>query len=525
MAENSNYTNVEALPEIVGRMHKSFDSGKTRPLEYRKQQIRNVLKMLDENKEELAQAMAKDMGKPRFEAFAHEIMPAEYEAGQFLAHMDKWLKPEKPFLAGEYPIFLFDSGTVQKSPQGVVLIISPWNYPIRLSLNPLIGAIAAGNTVVMKLSEICEHTTALTKTLIEKYLDPDCVQVVLGGPEETGQLMKQRFDHFFYTGNPAVGKIVGRAAMDQLAKVTLELGGKNPTFVANSCLDISTAASRIMWGKTINCGQTCVAPDYVLAEKDVYAPLVKAMSLYPESVFGKNIKSSPDFGRVVSKRQFDRLYNLLSTTKGKFVTGSLEECDPETLYIPPTIITDIGLDDPLMQDEIFGPILPVISIDSIDEGLDIVKTKEYPLALYAFANKKDSSFILQNTRSGSISINDTVLQMVTARLPFGGFGNSGLGSYSGKYSIDVFSHQRTVLNRSISFPPPGVDSVRMPPYENWKYKILSTAIFTTPKEASKSIFGYLFRLIPGWRLLGVTPSFIVAFFKGKRTLPPISKNK
>jgi acyl-CoA reductase-like NAD-dependent aldehyde dehydrogenase len=355
-------------------------------------------------------------------------------------------------------------GRVVREPLGVVLVISPWNYPMGLLLAPAASAIAAGNAVVLKPSELTPHTSAALARRIPEYLDPEAVTLVEGGVEETTLLLEQRFDHIFYTGNGRVAQVVLEAAAKHLTPVTLELGGKSPCIVDRDA-DIETTARRIAWGKFINSGQTCIAPDYVLVHSSKEAALVEALERCVHEFYGDDPKTSPDYARIVNQRHHQRLSTLMKDGVPAF--GG--ELDPDQNYVAPTVLRDVSPDSAIMQEEIFGPILPVLSVDSIDEAIDFVNKRDKPLALYLFTkNSEVENEVLERTSSGGACINGTLLHIMDARMPFGGVGPSGMGAYHGRHTFETFSHRRSVLTRGTGFDP----KIMYPPYSERVAKLM-----------------------------------------------------
>jgi aldehyde dehydrogenase (NAD+) len=331
-----------------------------------------------------------------------------------------------------------------------VLVISSWNFPIELSLLPLAGAIAAGNCAILKPSEVAPKTAALLSRFLSEALDPKCVQVIEGGVDETTELLLQRFDHIFYTGNGRVGRIVLRAAAEHLTPVTLELGGKNPVIVDKDC-KLEVTARRIVWGKFFNTGQVCVAADYLLVHCDIYPQLLDALKRTILEFYGEDPQKSPDYGRIVNAGHFQRLIRLLAGGS-KVAHGG--QSDPDDNYVAPTLLTDVPLDSAIMQEEIFGPLLPLIPVDSIDAAIAFVAARPKPLALYYFGeNSTNRESVLSRTSSGGAAVNQILYQILGPHLPFGGVGASGMGAYHGKYSVRTFSHQKSVVERPTFLDP------------------------------------------------------------------------
>lgn len=446
---------------LVERARRAFDRGVTRPISWRLAQLDGLARFLVEREADILAALAADVGKPKLEGYSTEVAYTATEIAEARRELGRWTQP----LAVSTPLLLQPGKSfVETQPLGVVLIIAPWNYPLALLLGPLIGALAAGNAVVLKPSEVAPKTSALVAEQLPKYLDAESVVVVEGGVAETTELLAERFDHVFYTGNGTVGRIVMAAAAKHLTPVTLELGGKSPAIVDASA-NVEVTAKRICWGKFSNAGQTCVAPDYVLAHEQVHDRLLDALARTVRAFYGEDAKTSPDYGRIVNARHHRRLVALLGS--GKAVVGG--DADEADRYIAPTILRDVAPDAPVMQDEIFGPILPVLRVRSIDEAVSFVNRRPKPLALYLFA--EDAAVqrdVIARTTSGGASVNHAWLHLANHDLPFGGVGESGMGAYHGRSSYDCFSHHRSVLVKSTSLDAP----VLYPPYGETKRKLL-----------------------------------------------------
>ncbi len=453
-------TPIEGIADDVARLRAAFDSGLTRPAEWRIQQLERVRDMLRENADAFAEALRLDVGKPALEAYAADIAIIADEAKVFAKSAKKWMKPRK--VRGAIQTFPSKSEIVS-DPLGVVLIISPWNYPVQLLISPLLGALAAGNCVVLKPSEVTPHTSHLLADLVPKYLDRDAVALVEGGVEETTALLEQRFDHIMYTGNGAVGRIVMQAAAKNLTPVTLELGGKSPCIVDKSA-KLDVAARRIAWGKFMNAGQTCIAPDYLLVERGMEGELVDAIAKEIRHFYGEDPRESPDFGRIVNVRHHRRLANLLKD--GRAVVGG--ETDEDDHYIAPTILVDVDPGSAVMTEEIFGPILPVLVVDDVAGAIRFINGRDKPLALYVFSEKADVvDRVVGETSSGGVCANGTILHIGNPNMPFGGVGESGMGAYHGRTSFDTFSHQKAVMRRGtwldikFVYPPYGESKLNM----------------------------------------------------------------
>ncbi|EGT46996.1 CBN-ALH-4 protein [Caenorhabditis brenneri] len=394
-----------AFTELVETQRKYFRSGETKPVQFRKQQLLKLKKFIEENREALAEAVWKDLRRRHESTEILEIGMTIGEIDYFLKNIDEWVKPthvEKTFTTA------LDKPVIEKDPKGVVLIVSPWNYPVSMILLPMVPAIAAGNTVVIKPSELSENVAATFEKLIPKYFDPKYVAVVNGGIPETTDLLKERFDHILYTGCPPVAKIIMTAAAKHLTPVTLELGGKCPVVVEDDA-DIDISAKRIAWGKWLNCGQTCLAPDYILVNSTVKPKLVAAICKYVHEFYGEDIKSSKDYARIINQRHFDRITGLLEKTQGATLLGG--ESDRTDLYIPPTIL-DVEKSDAFMHDEIFGPVLPIITVKSFSESLEYIADGEKPLAAYIFTrNEAKVKRLLNETSSGGVTVNDVLMHI------------------------------------------------------------------------------------------------------------------
>ncbi len=440
-------------------LRSSFEAGVTRSYEWRSQQLKQFIRMVDENQQAMIDALVHDLSKPYFEAWAAEPQFLKAELTHTVKHLARWMKPRRVSVSmAVQPA----RGYIQPEPLGVALVIGAWNYPIQLSLGPAIGAIAAGNCVVIKPSELASASSELQRRLVDKYLDREAIRVVEGGVAETSLLLEQRWDHIFYTGGGAIGKVVMAAAAKHLTPVTLELGGKSPCIVDQD-VDLDTAARRIVWGRFMNAGQTCVAPDYILAHESVEEALIAKLKQVLQEFYGDDPKASRDYARIINERHFHRLKKLLSS--GEVVAGG--ETDEAERYIAPTILRGVKETDKVMEDEIFGPILPVLKVPSIDAALRIVSSRPKPLALYVFTKDKQvSAKVVERTSSGGVCINDAISHMLPPDLPFGGVGASGMGAYHGKGSFDTFSHQKSVLDKPTFVDPP----LRYPPYTDEKMK-------------------------------------------------------
>ncbi|MFC4499616.1 MULTISPECIES: aldehyde dehydrogenase family protein [Streptomyces] len=430
----------ETAAEVVGRLRATFNTGVTRPLDWRVDQLQRLRALLVENEQELLDALWADLRKNAAEAKMQEIDFTVADIDEALANLESWLQP-RPV---EVPAHFGPTTTAYTTydPLGVVLVIAPWNFPLHLLIDPIIGALAAGNTVVAKPSEMSVHTSAVASRLLRQYFDADVLTVVEGGAEETTALLAQRFDQIFYTGNGTVGRIVMAAAAKNLTPVTLELGGKSPVFVAPDA-DVDETAKRLVGAKFGNAGQQCIAPDYVLADPATAAALVPALRGAVDAQFGPTPQTAADYGRIINERHFDRLTRLLDS--GRAAVGG--QHDRDDLFIAPTVLTDVDPASPVMQEEIFGPILAVVEVEDLDAAIAFINEREKPLALYAFTESEATkSRLVNETSSGGVAWGQPVMQLLMPGLPFGGVGESGMGRYHGRYSLETFSHLKAVAD-------------------------------------------------------------------------------
>jgi aldehyde dehydrogenase (NAD+) len=432
---------------VVQRHRSFFQSGATRPLKFRRAQLEQLLAALDQNEAALLAALHADLRKSPDQAYATEMALVQAEIRCALRNLCRWAAPQR----GRTPWFVAPAkGWVQPEPFGVALIFSPWNYPLQLLFAPLVSAIAAGNCAVLKPSEIAPHTAEAVAKLIRENFAEEFISIAPGGVDVAEALLRERFDKIFFTGGTQAGRAVMAAAARHLTPVTLELGGKCPAIV---CADapIELAARRIAWGKFMNAGQTCVAPDFVLVERSVRDAFVAALQKSLREFYGADPSQSKDYGRIVNKRHFDRLVNYLRD--GKVIYGGTH--DAKDLFIAPTILTDVSMESAVMQEEIFGPLLPVLEFAKLDDALALLRPRTTPLALYVFTRDRGvEARVLAETRSGGACVNDVVFQMVGTGLPFGGLGESGMGAYHGRVGFEAFTHQRAVLRRALWVDPP-----------------------------------------------------------------------
>ncbi|KAJ1954304.1 hypothetical protein EC988_002507 [Linderina pennispora] len=513
------FTPVSKISTIVADLRSAFAEDIMRPVSYRKQQLQALLEGVRQHSDLLAQALYLDLHRCKEEALLYDIQAVEFEIGQALANIDTWVRPEHNRLASDQTGFLTSSMEVRKEPLGCVVIISPWNFPVRLTLLPLIGALAAGNTVVLKPSEVAPYSAMAMEYVLRTSLDARVLQVVQGGVAETTELLKQKFDHFFYTGNGAVGKIVARAAAEQLAGVTLELGGKSPAIVHSDVADLGPTAMRLVWAKLMNVGQACVGLDYLLVQRSVKDKLVGLLTEVVHKAYTRTPQKSAEYGRIINQRHWQRLMDALAASSGTVVPIVDDVADKVDRYIPPTLVDNVTVSDSLMRDELFGPILPIITYDTLDEALQIVNSRDQPLALYVFASDKTSEYVLQHTRSGGAIANDAMFHLAAHNFPFGGVGPSGVGNYMGRYSFETFSHKRSVMKRPLWFPPAGVDTLRLAPFagdeNSWKAVVGPAMMYPKSYWLRTSWLGRLFTLVPLWRLLAATGPLLLGLFKGR----------
>ena len=437
---------------IVAAQRSFFDSGATREISWRIEHLKLLRKTIGDNRRDIVAALKADLGRPVYEAYVADVATTLVNAEQAVYRLSEWSRPRR----AHTPSYLQPARSmVIEEPLGVVLIIGPWNYPMELVLSPLIAAMAAGNCAVLKPSELAPATSAVVTRMISDAFDPACVKVVEGGPEVSTELLEQRFDYIMYTGSSKVGKLVMEAAAKNLTPVTLELGGKSPCIVEPDAMT-KACARRVAWGKYFNAGQTCIAPDYLLVHSSVKDELISRIAGVITDFYGADPKNSADFGRIVSERHFDRLSALI---QGDIVVGG--DMDRDSLYIAPTVIDNVTEDHPAMGEEIFGPVLPVIAYDSLDDALELVGRHPKPLAFYLFTkNRERQRRVLASTTSGGVCINDTMVYYSNTSLPFGGVGMSGFGRYHGRYGFETFSNPRAVMKRSNLFDI----YLRYPPY-------------------------------------------------------------
>jgi len=439
---------LEDIPTLHEEMQLSFQSGVSLPYKKRLEQLKQMKKMISENEEAICNALKEDLNRPRFESVIYDSLIPLGEITEAIKHLKSWMAPEKK----GFNLLAFPSSQwLQKEPVGTVLVIGSWNYPFMLSFVPVMGAIAAGNTVVLKPCNVSSACARLQAELVEKYMDPRIVSVVgpaiKGDRHTTAALLQHKFDTIFFTGSPDVGKVVARGAAEHLTPCILELGGKNPVFVDKSA-NVSLAAKRTIWGRNMNAGQQCISPDFVMVHKDVIDDFCKACKSWLNEFYAnKDPKESKDFGRIVGDSQVQRIKKMLKGHRGKVIAGG--EVDEETRYIAPTVVK-VSLKSPALEDETFGPILWVVPVDDMEEAIRYQQTKPKPLTMYIFSsNESVTQRIVQNTSAGGVTVNGCLFHCGHPELPFGGVGNSGMGGYHGQASFDCFTHKKPVMDKKV----------------------------------------------------------------------------
>ncbi|WP_075982720.1 aldehyde dehydrogenase [Bacillus massilinigeriensis] len=438
---------MENYSNLITKQNNFFRTNKTKKLDFRREALEKLRAAIKQKEKDLLAALKADLNKSEFDAYTTEIGVVLEEIRFTLSHLSSWTKPEKV----KTPItHIGSSGYIYSEPYGVSLIISPWNYPFQLAIAPLIGAIAAGNCAIIKPSELTPKTSEQLADLIQDIFPEEYISVILGGVETSQALLSEKVDYIFFTGSVPVGKVIMEAAAKNLTPVTLELGGKSPCIVHEDA-NVKLAAKRIAWGKFTNAGQTCIAPDYLYLHKNIKEEFLKQLKDAIQELYGAEPLKNENFTKIVSKRHFNRLASFISN--GKLFWGGKREED--SLMIEPTVLTDITWDDPIMQDEIFGPILPVLEFDSLDDAFEGINHHPHPLSLYLFSeNEEIQQKVLNSISFGGGCINDTVYHFASPYLPFGGVGPSGMGAYHGKGSFDTFSHKKSVLKQTTKFDIP-----------------------------------------------------------------------
>ncbi|EOB7745165.1 TPA: aldehyde dehydrogenase [Staphylococcus aureus] len=439
-----------------------FNTQQTKDISFRKEQLKKLSKAIKSYESDILEALYTDLGKNKVEAYATEIGITLKSIKNARKELKNWTKTKNV----DTPLYLFPTKSyIKKEPYGTVLIIAPFNYPFQLVFEPLIGAIAAGNTAIIKPSELTPNVARVIKRLINETFDANYIEVIEGGIEETQTLIHLSFDYVFFTGSENVGKIVYQAASENLVPVTLEMGGKSPVIVDETA-NIKVASERICFGKFTNAGQTCVAPDYILVHESVKDDLITALSKTLREFYGQNIQQSPDYGRIVNLKHYHRLTSLLNSAQMNIVFGG--HSDEDERYIEPTLLDHVTNDSAIMQEEIFGPILPILTYQSLDEAIAFIHQRPKPLSLYLFSEDENATQRVINELSfGGGAINDTLMHLANPKLPFGGVGASGMGRYHGKYSFDTFTHEKSYIFKSTRLE----SGVHLPPYKG-KFKYI-----------------------------------------------------
>ena len=474
------------LPEYVKAIAACKEAsicGKAKPLKFRRKQLEGLRKCVLDNQQEICIALKQDLHRNINDSFLAEIVTVNNEIVHALDHLEEWSKDEYP---SKGLLEMMSTLKIRKEPYGMCLVISSWNYPFALLLNPLAAAIAAGNCVVVKPSEGSVHTAKLMQKLLPRYIDSVCYPVlVLDGPGSAELLKDCRFDMIFFTGGTSIGRLIMKAAAEYLTPVVLELGGKNPCYIDDNC-DIKLAAKRVCYGRYSNAGQICLAPDYVLCSKKVKSQFIKEFGFWIKEFYGENPQKSDSYGRLVNSRQLNRLKKLIDNNKESVAIGG--DVDESDLYIAPTLV-DVGLNSAFMKEEMFGPILMVVEVTSMEDAIQVIKSNEKPLALYMFSSDKTKvDKMLSTVQSGGVSINDVLMHYIPSTLPFGGVGHSGMGNYHGKYGFDAFTHQRSVW---IDGTPEALLDNRYPPFTKSKINLLKRILWQNPKgfmSRLKSLF-------------------------------------
>ena len=449
------------IKDIVKQQRNYFASGITLDIDYRIQMLRKLKSCIQKHEVQINEAIRKDLGKSGFESYMCETGLVLSEISYMLKHVRKFSREKTVWT----PLAQFHARSFQKpSPYGVVLIMSPWNYPFLLTIDPLVDAIAAGNTAVIKPSAYSPNTSQLIQEMLGECFSPDYVAIVTGGREENTCLLQEHFDYIFFTGSQRVVKEVMRHAADHLTPLTLELGGKSPCIVEKSA-NLKLAAKRIVFGKYLNCGQTCVAPDYIYCDPVIKDALIQELKKQITLQFGKHPLVNPNYGKMINEKHFQRVCGLMDTEK--LVHGGDNNTD--TLQIEPSILDNVTFEDAVMQEEIFGPVLPVLTYESLDQAIDKINRMAHPLALYLFTNDKSiARKVMSRCGFGGACINDTIIHLATSEMGFGGFGESGMGSYHGKEGFRTFSHYKSIVNKKIWLDLP----MRYQPYQNFYEKLI-----------------------------------------------------
>lgn len=472
-------------------------SGKAKPLEFRRQQLESLRRCVIDNEKEICEALKQDLRRNIHDSFLAEIVTVNNEIVDALDHLEEWSKDEYP---SKGLLEMMSTLKIRKEPFGMCLVMSSWNYPFALLINPLVAAIAAGNCVVIKPSEGSAHTAKLLQDLLPRYIDPVCYPVLVMDVAGSTELLRDyRFDMIFFTGGTSIGRLIMKSAAEYLTPVVLELGGKNPCYIDDTC-DIKMAAKRVCYGRFTNAGQICLAPDYVVCDKKVKAEFIKHFKFWIKEFYGENPQKSDSYARLINGRQLSRLKALIENNKKSVVIGG--EVDEKDLYIAPTLV-EVDANSPFMKEEMFGPILMVVEVASMDDAIKLIQSHEKPLALYMFSSKSHKvDKMLSSCQSGGVCVNDVIMHYIPSVLPFGGVGNSGIGHYHGKYGFDAFTHKRSVW---VDGTPEALLAQRYPPFTRSKINFLKRVLWKNPKGLLSNLKTLFFL-----GLLGVTIAYAVA---------------
>ncbi|QDK45852.1 aldehyde dehydrogenase family protein [Bdellovibrio sp. ZAP7] len=462
------------LEQLVLRQKSFAQHARTESWHQRYDYLESLKSMITDHQQELCKALYEDFKKPELESLATEIMPLLKEIRFAQKHLKKWMKPQRVCT----PLLLFGSKSYTRfEALGSCLIISPWNYPLYLTIAPLVSALAAGNAAVIKPSEYAPHTSRLMHSLLSKYFKPEQVSVIEGGPETTTELLKQAFDHVFFTGSTEVGRIIMKGAAHSLARVTLELGGKSPTVIDNTA-NLKLAAQKIIWAKFVNAGQTCVAPDYLFIQESIHHEFLQTLKVQLQESFGSSkddVKSSKSFARIINRRHTDRLKGLLEdaiSNSASVVAGG--EVDLEQNYVAPTLLDNVDPHTKVMNEEIFGPILPILKFKDISEVVHFINERPKPLTIYCYSHSEHNiKKLMKETSSGTLSVNDSLISLLNPHLPFGGVGASGLGAYHGYHGFETFSHKKAIFKQGFAGR---LMAIIYPPYNQTKLDLLKQII-------------------------------------------------
>lgn len=457
-------TTIKQINQIIQTQKQYFNTQKTKPIEFRLEQLKKLKIEIQKNEKEIQTALNQDLKKSKTESYISEIGYILNEIEYSIKNLKNWSKPKKV----SSKTIPFSKSQINSEPLGTILIISPWNYPFQLTISPLIGSIAAGNTSIIKPSEIAKNTSKLLKKIIQTTFDEKYITVIEGNAKTAQNLLKHKFDHIFYTGSENVGKIILENAAKHLTPTTLELGGKTPTIIDIDA-NLEKTANRITFGKFLNAGQTCVAPDYLLVNSQIKTQLIQKIKTSIKNFYSTNPANSNDYGKIINQTHFKRLNSYIKQNQNQIIFGG--KTDQKTLYIEPTLIqiNQQNVNTEIMQEEIFGPILPILEYKNLDDAINYINSKPKPLALYIFSeNKEIQQKIINQTSSGGICINDTIIHLANPELPFGGVGNSGFGKYHGKHTFDLFSNKKSILQNTTKFEIPK----RYPPYSKLTLKII-----------------------------------------------------